>query len=138
MIFAGTMAGGRLLVAKLSEKINLKIIMICSAFLGVGVSFVIPFASNIVWFYILMAFAGLSAGCFWPSTLSEASNCLKINPTMLFVMLSCIGIVGFGLTPWVMGVIGDYASLKISFFIIPSFFAILVLLFALEWRMTRK
>lgn len=53
-------------------------------------------------------------------------------------MLSCIGIAGFGLTPWAMGAIGDHASLKISFFIIPVFFFILVLLFTIEWRMTRK
>jgi len=53
-------------------------------------------------------------------------------------MFSCIGIIGFGLTPLVMGVIGDYTSLKISFFIIPVFFVILVLLFTIEWRMTKK
>ena len=138
VIFAGSMAAGRLLVAKLSEKMSLKMIMICSAFLGVGVSSIIPFASNLIWFYTLLAFAGIAAGCFWPSILSEASNCLKMNPTMLFVMLSCIGIAGFGLTPWAMGAIGDHASLKISFFIIPVFFFILVLLFTIEWRMTRK
>ena len=138
VVFAGTMAAGRLLVAKLSEKVSLKIIMICSAFLGVGVSSIIPFASNLIWFYILIAFAGIATGCFWPSILAEAANCLKMNPTMLFVMLSCIGIIGFGLTPWAMGAIGDHASLKISFFIIPVFFLILVLLFTIEWRMTRK
>ena len=138
MVFAGSMAAGRFLVAKLSEKISLKMIMICSAFLGAAVSVIIPFASNLIWFYSLLAFAGIAASCFWPSILAEASNCLKINPTMLFVMLSCIGIVGFGLTPWIMGVIGDYAHLKIGFFIIPVFFLILVLLFIIEWRMTRK
>ena len=138
VVFAGTMAAGRLFVAKLSERISLKLIMIFSAFLGVGVSSIIPFASNLIWFYTLIAFAGIATGCFWPSILAEAANCLKMNPTMLFVMLSCIGIIGFGLTPWAIGAIGDYASLKISFFIIPVFFLILVLLFTIEWQMTRK
>jgi len=138
MVFAGSMAAGRFLVAKLSEKMSLKMIMICSAVLGAAVSVIIPFASNLIWFYTLLAFAGIAASCFWPSILAEASNCLKINPTMLFVMLSCVGIIGFGLTPWIMGVIGDYAHLKIGFFIIPVFFLILVLLFIIEWRMTRK
>ena len=138
VVFAGTMAAGRLLVAKLSEKVSLKMIMIYSAVLGVGVSSIIPFSPNLIWFYTFLAFAGIAAGCFWPSILAEASNCLKLNPTMLFVMLSCIGILGFGLTPWAMGAIGDYASLKISFFIIPVFFVILALLFTIEWRMTRN
>jgi len=138
MIFAATMAAGRLLVAKLSEKVSLKVIMICSAFLGVGVSSIIPFASNLIWFYTFIALAGITTGCFWPSVLAEAANCLKVNPTMLFVMLSCIGIVGFGLTPWVMGAIGDYTDLRTGFFVIPVFFVILVFVFAIEWRMCKK
>jgi len=138
VVFAGTMVAGRFLAAKLSENISLKIIMIFSALLGVGVSIVIPFISSLVWFYIFLGLAGIASGCFWPSILAEASNCLKINPTILFVLLSCIGIVGFGLTPWLLGIIGDYTNLRTGFFVIPVFFAILVFLFTMEWHMSSR
>ena len=113
-------------------------IMICSALLGVVVSSIIPFATNLIWFYALLALAGIAAACFWPTILAEAANCLKVDSSMLFVMLACIGIAGFGFTPWVMGVIGDHTHLRTSFFVIPGFFVFLVLVFAIEWRMRPK
>jgi len=138
VIFAGMMATGRLLTAKLSNTVSLKMILICSAFLGVGVSIIIPFTANLVWFYILLAFAGIAAAAFWPTILAEAAGCLKVDSTILFVMLACAGIAGFGFAPWVMGVIGDRTHLRTSFFVIPVFFIILVLLFVIEWRKSRK
>ena len=138
VVFAGLMAAGRLLTAKVSKTVSLKMIMIGSALLGVAVSSIIPFATNLIWFYILLALAAIAAACFWPSILAEAASCLKVDSTMLFFMLAGIGIAGFGLTPWAMGVIGDRTHLRIGFFVIPGYFVILVLVLALEWRMSRN
>lgn len=138
VIFAGMMAAGRLFAAKLSRKMSLKMIMMCSALLGFGISGIIPFATNLVWFYALLGLAGIAAACFWPTILAEASNCLKMDSTLLFMMLACIGIVGFGFTPWIMGVIGDKAGLRTGFYIIPGLFVVLIFVLAIEWRMSRK
>lgn len=127
VVFAGTMAAGRLLTSKVSETVSLKMIMICSAILGVGVSSIVPFAPSLIWFYMLLALAGMAAACFWPTILAEAAGCLKVDATMLFVMLACFGIAGFGFTPWAMGVIADSTHLKASFLVAPGLFVLLVL-----------
>ena len=138
VVFAGTMAAGRLLAAKVSKTVSLKTILMCSALLGIGVSSIIPFAESLLWFYAFLALAGIAAASFWPTILAEAANYLKVDSTILFVLLACAGIAGFGFTPWTMGVIGDRIHLRAGFFVIPGFFTILVLVFAMEWRRNRK
>jgi len=88
-------------------------------------------------FYALLAIAGLAAACFWPTILAEAALCLKTDSTILFVLLACFGIAGFGVTPWIMGVIGDIAGLKAGFSMIPGLFLGLIIVLAVEWRMRR-
>ncbi|MBT4141360.1 MAG: MFS transporter [Candidatus Latescibacteria bacterium] len=134
VIFAGTMAVGRLLSARLSEFMSLRTLMMRSAILGVLVSSAILFTNSLIAFYILLALAGFAAACFWPTILAEADACLSVDTTMLFVMLACFGIAGFGLTPWIMGVMGDSAGLKAGFLVIPGLFIGLILVLTLERR----
>jgi len=110
----------------LANKTTLNNIMIGSAILGVVASALIPLATTLSGFYALLALAGLATACFWPSILAEADDYLKVNTTILFVLLACAGIIGFGSTPWVMGVIGDNAELKAGFVVIPALFTGLI------------
>jgi fucose permease len=138
VIFAGLMAAGRLLAAKLSRTMSLKVMMMGSALLGVIVSGMIPFAANLIWFYALLALAGIATACFWPTILAEAAHCLKVNATLLFVLLACLGIAGFGVTPWLMGFIGDRTDLRTGFSVIPGLFVVLIFVLIIEWRINRK
>ena len=134
VVFAGTLTVGRLVAARLSRTLSLKTIMMGSAVLGVAVSCLLPFAPNLAAFYALLALAGFAAACFWPTILAEASNCLRVDSTALFVMLSCFGIAGFGLTPLAMGAIGDMAELRAGFFVVPGLFVVLIVVLALDRR----
>ena len=116
----------------------MKMLMMVSALLGVLVSTAILFASSLTAFYLLLALAGFAAACFWPTILAEADACLSVDTTLLFVMLACFGIAGFGLTPWIMGAIGDTAGLKAGFLVIPGLFIGLILVLALEWVTMRN
>jgi fucose permease len=138
VIFAGAMAIGRLLTAYLANKTSLNNIMIGSGILGVCVSALIPLTSSLFWFYSLLGLAGLATACFWPTILAEADSSLKVNTTILFVLLSGVGIIGFGLTPWVMGVIGDNDELRAGFAIIPVLFAGLIALLIVERHLSRQ
>lgn len=138
VLFAGMMAVGRFLAAKLSQTTSLRMMMIGSALLGVGVSGMLPFADNLLWFYVLLVLAGIATACFWPTILAETVAYLKVDATILFVMLACAGVVGFGFTPWLLGIIGDRTELKTGFFVIPGFLVILLFVLALEWRMSHK
>ena len=109
-------------------------LMIGSALLGVGISSGIPFADSLIGFYALLVFAGFAAACFWPTVLAEAADRLPVDATMLLVMLACFGIAGFGITPWIMGIIGDAAGLKAGFALIPGLFIGLIVVLALAGR----
>jgi fucose permease len=124
------MAAGRLLAAKFSEADNLKTILMGSALLGACVSGLVPMIESLFGFYLLLALSGIAAAPLWPTILAEARECLKEDATLLFVLLACAGIAGFGFTPWAMGMIGDALDLRASFFVIPGYFVVLVLLFA--------
>jgi fucose permease len=106
--------------------------------LGVFVTAMIPIVTTLNWFYALLLLAGLATACFWPTILAEADAYLNTNTTILFVLLSCVGILGFGLTPWIMGVIGDNAELRAGFAIIPVLFAGLIGLLLIERRLSGK
>ncbi len=138
VVFAGAMAIGRLLAGYLANKTSLNNIMISSAILGIVVSFFIPMATTLPSFYALLAFAGLATASFWPTILAEADAYLPVNTTILFIMLAAAGIIGFGATPWIMGVIGDTTELRTGFTLIPALFAGLILLLAIERRLKNK
>ena len=138
LIFAGMMAAGRLLAAKLSTRISARTIMVYSAILGIAAGVTLPFAGTLSIFYILVALLGAATSCFWPSIFAEAASCLKVDSTILFILLACFGVGGFGITPWVMGVIGDCANLRTSFFIVPVFFLLISVLVALNQRSIRR
>ena len=70
--------------------------------------------------------------------MAEADNYLHVNSTILFILLACAGIIGFGLTPWIMGMIGDAAGLKAGFVVVPALFIALVAILVFERRLSRK
>jgi len=43
-----------------------------------------------------------------------------------------------GVTPWIMGVIGDRTELRTGFSMIPGLFIILIVVLVIEWRMSYK
>lgn len=138
MIFAASMAGGRLLTSYLSIKFSLRNILMSSTILGVVIGFVIPFATNLSEFYILIAVAGLATACFWPTILAEAKASLEENTTTLFILLASSGVIGFGITPLIMGIIGDSSDLMGSFLIVPFFFIGLLLIFMIQKKITNN
>ena len=135
VVFAGTMTVGRFLAAHLATRIRLRAMMVGSALLGGAVSAMVPFADNLTSFYALLGLAGIAAACFWPTVLAEATDRMRVDPTILIVLLSCLGIAGFGIVPWLIGEIGDSAGLKFGFLVIPGLFSGLVLVLAVERRL---
>lgn len=143
VIFAAAMAIGRFLSGFLANRTSLNNIMLGSAVLGIVVSTFIPFATTLMTFYGLLALAGLATASFWPTILAEAeaylnATSLGVNSTILFILLACAGIIGFGLTPWILGLIGDSSELRSGFILIPMLFILLGLILLVERRMSRR
>jgi fucose permease len=70
--------------------------------------------------------------------MAEADRLLNVNTTILFVLLSCVGIIGFGAIPWIMGFIGDKNELKAGFAFIPALFAGLIVILIVERQLSKK
>ena len=138
VIFAAAMAVGRFLTAQLTSRMGMNGIMLGSAALGLGVSILIPLATNLYWFYALLALAGLATACFWPTIMAEADAHLNVNTTILFVLLACVGIIGVGMTPLVLGAIGDTSELRAGFAAIPVLFAGIIVVLGIERYLTHR
>ena len=58
---------------------------------------------------------------------------LKADSTILIVLLAVVGVAGFGLIPWMMGIVGEYIDLKAGFLLIPACFIGLILMLKQMW-----
>lgn len=138
VVFAGFMALGRIATAFLANRVDLNTIVVGSAILGVAASGLIPIASNLFAFYALLALAGLATASLWPSILALADANLRVDTTLLFVCLASVGIAGYGFTPWLMGMVGDYAELRTAFVVVPLLFLSLIGVLIVERHLTAK
>ena len=132
--FAGGMIAGRMLTGHYVHQKGLRNLILISAVAGVAISLFVFVVEGLVGFFVVLFFAGLSAACFWPSIQSYAADSLDVDTTMLFILLSCAGIPGFGFASWLMGIIGDVAGIRASFGVIPFFFLSLALIVAFQGR----
>jgi fucose permease len=133
-VFALGMAAGRLLTSRLASRLGLKRILILSISLALAGGIGFYFVSSLYVLYVLTLFLGFCMAPFWPSIQTWAVRRLGADATMVMVLLSCFGIVGFSLVNFIMGVIGDIWDLRISFLMVPAVLLILLVLMILEKR----
>jgi fucose permease len=117
--FAGGMIIGRIAAGWFVEQHRLRRLIIGSAVAGLAVSLLVPFITSPWLFFVVLFFAGLTVACFWPSIQSYSVDRLRLEPTAVFILLSCAGTPGFGLISGFMGVIGDLYGLTVSFYALP-------------------
>ncbi len=118
--FAAGMVVGRLATGRYVQQNRLRALIITSALFGAVVSVFAYLVNDMLGFFALLFVAGLSIACFWPSIQSHAATVLRVDSTMLFILLSVAGIPGFGFTSWVMGLIAEQAGLRLSLLVIPA------------------
>jgi len=102
-----------------------------SAAAGLLISLMIPITPPGMALYALLFLAGASVACFWPSLQALAVERLPLDATSLFILLSCGGIAGFSFSSWSIGWLGARVGLRLAFYLIPLFFAALLLCLAL-------
>jgi fucose permease len=133
--FAAGMVAGRMLSGHLVSQSRLRMLIGLSAVAGTAVSLLVFVVGSLGGFYVLLVAAGLSVACFWPSIQAYSADCLDVDSTMLFILLACAGIPGYGFASWIMGIVGDAAGIRASFAVIPGFFAALLAILLLDaWR----
>ncbi len=105
-----------------------------SALAGTLLGLWLPLTNELSWSLAGLFGAGLCVACFWPSLQSYAADRIPLDATALFILLSCGGIPGYGLTPWLMGLIGVRYGLHISLFVVPAYLLVLMVCVLLERR----
>lgn len=133
-IFASGMILGRM-AGGLVKQHHLHLQILLSALAGFVISFGFFWVSSLSSLFVLLFFAGLACACYWPSIQSYAADRIQGESTMLFILLSAMGIPGFALTSWLMGRMGDLYGLKTSFTVIPVLFFLLILTIITDRRM---
>jgi len=89
-------------------------------------------------FFLVLFLAGIGTAPFWPSIQSYAVDCLPtLDTTMLLVLLSCAGVPGCGFFTLLMGYVGNTWGLALSFYLVPTCFAVMTLLVWLAAPKTR-
>ncbi|MDQ8199870.1 MFS transporter [Pelagicoccus enzymogenes] len=131
-LFAGGMIVARLLWGWLIPQARLWHLLLASALGGLLVSVAFPLTDSMWALYLNLFFAGISMACFWPTLQSYAVDRMECDPTSAFILLSCGGIAGFASVTWTMGLVGDWVGLRASFWIVPSYLGIMVLLLCVE------
>ena len=114
------------------DQLHAQILVSAAASLCVCLGFF--WVSSLTGLYILLFFAGLSCACFWPSIQSYAVDRLQGESTMIFILLSAMGIPGFAGVTWLMGLIGDLAGLRIAFAVVPVLMVILAISILIDRR----
>ncbi len=123
--FAAGMVVGRFAAGRFVGQERLRTLIIWSAIIGVVASLGAWAVNSTAGFFGIIFTAGLSIACFWPSIQSHAAAVVGNDSTTLFILLSCAGIPGFGLTSWIMGLVAEAYTLRASLLVIPVLLAVL-------------
>lgn len=127
LTFAIMMGISRTVYAKLSDRLNLKYVMLGSGVLAVAAYALIAFAPISALAFVGFGLCGLAVGVLWPGTYSTASETLKGGGTSMFALLALAGDLGCTAGPTVVGFVSDAVSGNLSIGIIVS--AVFPLLF---------
>lgn len=136
--FSAGMVVGRIGSGLLVKQSHLQRLIVGMALLGTAVSLFLPFLESLTALYPLLFVAGVSAGPFWPSIQSHGERRTPGDTTMMMILFSCAGVPGCGFFTMLMGVLGDWLGLRLSFMMVPVCFLIVVGLVCYDWAVEAR
>ena len=104
-LFAILMGSSRVIYAKLSKYISLKIYLLCSCLFCIVTYLIAVFARIPILALMGCAMTGFAVGIMWPGTLSLSSAAIPMGGTAMFAFLALAGDVGCALAPGYIGII---------------------------------
>ena len=118
--FASGMIAGRLGAGVFVPQNRLFLMLICAALTGVCAGIFPVFIRSAAPMFVMMFILGAATGPLWPSVQSYCADRLKkSDPTLMLILLPCVGIPGCGFFPWIMGIAGKYVGFRASFMMVP-------------------
>jgi len=131
--FAGGMVVGRFACVLIPQRL-LRPTILWSTAAAILLAAAVPAVQDLRTCFVMLGLVGLSIACLWPSIQSYAGDRIKGDHTILFILLSCAGITGFGFFSWLLGIVGEHIGLRTSFQIIPAALVGLLIVLLAERR----
>lgn len=132
-LFALGMIIGRLYGGAHVKEQHFKQLIIFAAAAGILIGLFFPYITTLPVLMFTLFFLGLASAPFWPSIQSYANTRMRVDHTMLFILLSCAGVPGCGIFTYLMGVVGDKIGFKESFYLVPICYGAMAILIGIDW-----
>jgi MFS family permease len=136
--FSAGMIVGRIGSGWLVRQGGLKTLIVATGFAATAVTLPFPWLQSLWALFVLLFLAGIAAGPFWPSIQSDGTHRVRGDHTMMMIMFSCAGVPGCGFFTFAIGLLGDWAGLRMSFFIVPACFLVVFLLMGYDLLSERR
>lgn len=140
-VIAAGMFSGRMLAAMLVRRKYMWHALLACALLGIpALGWGIALGrGQLALLFVLLFAGGISVGPFWPTFQVYCTDRMPhLDPTLVFIYLSCAGIPGCGFFTWVMGLAGDRFGLRRAFLIEPGTLVLVVLILLVERLWPRR
>ncbi len=126
--FAAGMIAGRIGSGAFVRQGGLKALIVWCAVAATVVTVFFPWVRSLWTLFALLFVSGAAAGPFWPSIQSDGAARIRGDYTVMMIMFSCAGVPGCGFFTYAIGLLGDFVGLRMSLFIVPACFAVVLLL----------
>lgn len=137
-VFAIGMACGRFLSGVFGSTARMRKIILSAAFAGMMLGFLPAFSYSLGMLYAVLFFLGVATGPLWPSIQNLCVSVIDRDPTVMLLLLPCIGIPGCGFFTYLMGVCADTVGLRASLLLLPLCHFLLLLLISADFLIARR
>ena len=118
--FGTAMAAGRFTTGLAARFVGLPRLMVGLCLFCAAVTLSLAIVDSLPASLLFLTLAGVGVASFWPSILAIATRRIAAGSATLLAMLSVAGIVGFGVIPWLVGLLGDRFGLRAGLALLPA------------------
>jgi len=139
-IFWGFMIIGRIFTAKLTDKLDMRKVILLLSIAGTFFTFLLALSKTEMSVWILLALVGLSYSGIWPTIVAYGGKTAGRFSSSAYFLLIAAGGLGGMVFPYTLGILGKAASISITIGIIAFLMLIIVGLsaFSIKDNINRK
>ncbi len=123
-LYSLAMVAARFGMGALSQRVRIQPLML--ALTGFGALFCALLAAlhGTAASFVLVGAGGMCVAFIWPGVLTLGAQKIAAGSSTLFAMLAVAGIAGFGLVPYLMGVVGEAYGLRAGMAVVAAAFVV--------------
>jgi len=123
-LYSLAMVAARFGIGALSQRVRMQQLMLCLTGCGTLFSALLAVLHGPALSFALVAAGGMCVAFIWPGVLTLGAQKIATGSATLFAMLAVSGIAGFGLMPYLMGVVGEAYGLRAGMAVLAAAFVV--------------